>query len=205
MSDKDGHPARDKELVSALADEVSSLRDSAEKLLFSFDRVFPFAVVLVVGGLTVGISGGHRLVLAFIPFPLAIFYAYLLGLNIEGLSRAGHKRYLEERLNQLLQTNAFVEESFVAPTRQGRWRAGRLSVIATQLGVALVLIALSVVGAVTCYQHRVLYFVVYLVTLTIPIVANVAAVFELQGAYKSAYLAAQHSSLGTSGRAPQLN
>jgi hypothetical protein len=181
---------RDELATKALMSEVDALRKSSESLLFSFDRVFGFAVALVVGGLGVGVTAGHTIVLAFIPCPLAIFYLHLLGLNIEGLSRAGHKRFLEEKLNGIL-GSSYLEEPYVAPTRQGKTRLGRPGVFLTQASVAVVLLAVSVVGFFAVLSFGLWYVILYVVSLALPIVGLVASALELGRAYELAYNAAK--------------
>jgi hypothetical protein len=188
-------PADDSAREKALMSEIAALRTSSESLLFAFDRVFPFAVALVVGGLGVGVTAGHPIVLSFIPFPLAVFYCYLLGLNTEGLSRAGHKRYLEEYVNELMGP-IFLEEKYVAPQRQGKYKIGRPGVFLTQLSVAAILVVMATIGSIPAVQTGWLYAFAYFATFSIPLTALVFAARELSVAYEAGYEAAKKAIRG---------
>ncbi|MEU3115837.1 hypothetical protein ABZ652_17305 [Micromonospora chalcea] len=179
-------------LIEALRAEVAALRVSAESLLFSFDRVMNFALVFVIGGIGIALTKDHILVIAFVPFPVVLIVGYLLGLNAEGLSRAGHKRALEERLNDLVGP-VFVEESHVAPMRQGGHWFGRLSVAMLQWLMGLMILGLFVIGFGVLWEHGREFWPLYAAGFVYSLTALGAAVFELSVAYQRAYQAAKSS------------
>jgi hypothetical protein len=186
--------ADDKALVvESLRNEIEALRTSSENLLFSFDRLINFALIFLVSGIGVALTKGHFIIMALIPFPVVIILGYLVGSITEGLSRAGHKRFLEERLNAIIGP-IYLEEEYVAPTRQGTHRYGRLGVAMMQLMMALLLLTLFVVGFVALLDRPLMYRIIYVIFVVYSLINLGSAVAESQSAYQQAYDAAAKSS-----------
>jgi hypothetical protein len=195
MAEEDGQTL----LVESLRNEIEALRASSEKLLFSFDRIINFALIFLVGGIGVALTKGHFIIMALIPFPVVIILGYLVGSIVEGLSRAGHKRFLEERLNSIIGP-VYLEETYVAPTRQGSHRYGRLGVAMMQLLLALLLLGLFVVGFIVLLNRLLIFQIIYSVFVVYSMVNLGSAVAESRISYQRSYDAAKSSE---GGRAPQ--
>ncbi|MGW2270555.1 hypothetical protein [Streptomyces yangpuensis] len=177
--------------VTALRSEVSELRASCETLIFAFDRVLNFALAFSVGGAGIALTKGHFIVMAVVPFPLAVIVGYLLSLNVEGLSRAGHKKYLEEKLNTVLGDAVYLEEGAVAPTRQGRHWYGRPGVVSMQLTVGVLLIGTFGLGLRAVMREYHQFWLLYAAAVLLSLLSLASSVRELSRAYGLAYEAAR--------------
>ncbi|WP_405420585.1 hypothetical protein [Streptomyces erythrochromogenes] len=177
--------------VTALRSEVSELRASCESLIFAFDRVLNFALIFSVGGAGIALTKGHFIVMAVVPFPLAVIVGYLLSLNVEGLSRAGHKKYLEEKLNALLGHTVYLEECAVAPTRQGKHWYGRPGVVSMQLTVGVLLLGTFGLGLRAVMREYPQFWIAYAAAALLSLLSLASSVRELRRAYGLAYAAAR--------------
>jgi len=175
------------EICEALTKEITALRQSAESLYFAFDRVFNFGLVFVLG--VVGLSLTRTSdVLIFAAFPAIALALIYMNLNAEGLSRAGHKKYLEERLNELLGSEVYLEERYVAPTRWGATRViARASVFGTQLMLATLLIGLTASGGTVVVKYGALGVVTYWIATGLSLALVARAFVEILQAYSRAY------------------
>lgn len=191
MEDKD----KVAEVVASLRSEIVALRASSENLMFSFDRIINFALVFLVGGAGVALTTKHFIVMALLPFPVVIILGYLLGLNVEGLSRAGHKRALEERLNSII-GEVFVEESYVAPMRQGKHRYGRLGVVTMQGMLGLLLLVLFGFGFAAVVDKPDIYIALYSFGFVYSLVSLGGGIAELDSSYMKSYNVAKSSMVG---------
>jgi hypothetical protein len=136
-------------LVPLLASKAESLGNQVTGLLPKMENFIGVAVAVLVGAVTLGVTQKHPVILVLLPFPLIILFGYLLQSNTEMLSRAGHKRFLEEKVNELLERRVLLEESDVAPkTLHGKTHFGRLSIVLIQASMVLLLVG-SVVLAIT--------------------------------------------------------
>ncbi|SLA06763.1 Uncharacterised protein [Mycobacteroides abscessus subsp. abscessus] len=174
-----------------LLEELKSLRTSSESLLFAFDRVLNFGFVFAAAVTGLALANSSRVVLAILPFPIVIVILVLINLNTEGLSRAGHKKWVEEQLNTLVHPVVALEECAVAPTRQGRYRVGRFSVFGTQVLLFLILIVLFGVGIGSVLNFRWYWILTFFVSLVVSLTFVVLAMLELFSSYTSAYNAAK--------------
>ncbi|MFE5677900.1 hypothetical protein ACFQ7B_09620 [Streptomyces erythrochromogenes] len=177
---------------------MSELRASCESLIFAFDRVLNFALAFSVGGAGIALTKGHFIVMAVVPFPLAVIVGYLLSLNVEGLSRAGHKKYLaghkkylEEKLNALLGHTVYLEECAVAPTRQGKRWYGRPGVVSMQLTVGVLLLGTFVLGLRAVMREYHPFWIPYAAAVLLSLLSLASSVRELRRAYGLAYEAAR--------------
>ncbi|MFE6912124.1 hypothetical protein [Streptomyces erythrochromogenes] len=177
--------------VTALRSEVSELRASCESLIFAFDRVLNFALAFSVGGAGIALTKGHFIVMAVVPFPLAVIVGYLLSLNVEGLSRAGHKKYLEEKLNTLLGRSVYLEECAVAPTRKGKRWYGRPGVVSMQLTVGVLLLGTFGLGLRAVVREYPGLWIPYAAAVLLSLLSLASSVRELSRAYELAYEAAR--------------
>ncbi|MFD5623944.1 hypothetical protein [Streptomyces yangpuensis] len=102
---------------------------------------------------------------------------HLRSLNVAGLSRAGHKKYLEE--------------GAVAPTRQGKRWYGRPGVVSMQLTVGVLLIGTFGLGlrAVVREYHQ--FWMLYAAAVLLSLLSLASSVRELRRAYGLAYEAAR--------------
>jgi hypothetical protein len=136
-------------VVPLLASKAESLGNQVTGLLPQMENFIGVAVAVLVGAVTLGVTQEHPAILVLLPFPLIILFAYLLQSNTEMLSRAGHKRFLEEKVNELLQRRVLLEESDVAPkTLHGKTHFGRLSIVMIQSCMVVLLVA-SIALAIT--------------------------------------------------------
>ncbi|MGW7456200.1 hypothetical protein [Streptomyces sp. NPDC054797] len=181
----------EEQVIAALRSEISELRASCETLIFAFDRVLNFALAFSVGGAGIALTKGHFIVMAVVPFPLAVIVGYLLSLNVEGLSRAGHKKYVEEKLNGLLGTPVYLEESAVAPTRQGHHWFGRPGVVSMQLTVGFLLLGTFALGLQAVLRDYHSFWTVYAAAMLLSFLSLGSSVSELSRAYGVAYEAAR--------------
>lgn len=179
-------------LVPLLADKAQNLGNQVTNLLPKMDSFIGVAAALIVGAVTLGVTHKHPVVLVLFPFPLIALTAYLLQTNTEMLSRAGHKRFLEEAVNELIGRRVLLEESDVAPTLHGRLPVGRLSILLVQgllasLLVGSVVLAILHLDAVSEFEWRAAFWL----ALGIGTVMLLAAVKEQSVAYERAYQAAR--------------
>ncbi len=175
-----------------MAAEISALRQSAESLLYTpIDRTFASAAVIVGLGVTVGVSQGRHAVLLALPTALAILFGFLLQMNVEMLNRLGQKRYLEELLNSLLRANVFLEEVYVAPTRQGPWRLGRIGLALLQLQLMMVLVTVAGLGYSVVAEYRTWVNWAYSLSLVVASATLAQSALELSKAYQAGYAAAK--------------
>jgi hypothetical protein len=179
-------------LVALLADKAQSLGNQVTNLLPKMDSFMGVAAALIVGAVTLGVTQNHPVILVLFPFPLIALTAYLLQTNTEMLSRAGHKRFLEEAVNELVGRRVLLEESDVAPTLHGRLPFGRLSILLVQgllasLLVGSVVLAILHLDAVPRFAWRAAFWL----ALGIGTVMLMAAVREQGAAYERAYQAAR--------------
>jgi hypothetical protein len=136
-------------IVPLLASKAESLGNQVTGLLPKMENFIGVAVAILVGAVTLGVTQKHPVILVLLPFPLIILFSYLLQSNTEMLSRAGHKLFLEQKVNELLGKRVLLEESDVAAqTLHGRLPFGRLSIMLIQ-ALMVLLLAGSVVLAIT--------------------------------------------------------
>ncbi|MGV9822014.1 hypothetical protein [Nocardia xishanensis] len=174
-----------------LIEELKALRTSSELLLFAFDRVINFGLVFAAGATGLALANSAKIVLILLPFPIAILYLILINMNTEGLSRAGHKRWVEEELDLLLGGKSAIEECAVAPTRQGRFWFGRFSVFGTQILLGVMLVTFFIVGFVKIFSERWYWTLLYAIGAILCFTLLFLAVRELTSAYDRAYQAAK--------------
>jgi hypothetical protein len=108
-------------------------------------------------------------------------------MNVEMLSRMGHKRYLEEIANDHLDRPIFLEEMYVAPSRQGPWKFGRVGLVLLKLQLGLVLVALAVLGYSVMFDFPVWVQWAYTASIVVGVAGLVAGLRELSRAYPRGY------------------
>lgn len=176
--------------IQALIDESIDLGKAIRELLMTADRFLAIAGAIIIGSLTLALFQKQRVVLIGLPFALSMIYTYVIQNYTEVLSRAGHKRAIEERINCLLRQEVMVAETRVAPTR-----AGRLSVTLTFVTAALLVLASAVAGFAVLrgYNDGWLSWLrwVDLVALATPLLAILFAIREMNDAMPKAYEAAK--------------
>lgn len=183
-------------LVSLMASKADSLGNQVTSLLPKMENFIGVAVAILVGAVTLGVTQEHPIILVLLPFPLIVLFAYLLQSNTEMLSRAGHKRFLEEAVNQLLRRRVLLEESDVAPkTLHGSGRFGnygRPSIMMVQSFMVLLLCA-AIALAITHLDsvNGTVGQVVFWAALMAGIALLVAAAIEQGRAYGGGYKAAK--------------
>jgi hypothetical protein len=184
------------ELIGLMAGKADSLGSQVTSLLPKMENVIGVAVAVLVGAVTLGVTQKHPVILVLLPFPLIVLFAYLLQSNTEMLSRAGHKRFLEEAVNELMRRRVLLEESDVAPTTlhgSGRFgRFGRPSIVMVQSFMVILLLgavglAVAHLGAVRETAWRLAFWVALAAGLGL----LVAAVSEQGRAYGGGYEAAK--------------
>jgi hypothetical protein len=180
-------------LVPLLASKAESLGNQVTGLLPKMENFIGVAVAVVVGAVTLGVTQKHPVILVLLPFPLIVLFAYLLQSNTEMLSRAGHKRFLEKTVNELLQQRVLLEESDVAPrTLHGATHFGRLSIVMIQAFMVLLLCG-TIVLAITRLDtiHSAAGRIGFWVALAACVLMLAAAAIEQGGAYSGGYEAAK--------------
>ncbi|TWF80045.1 hypothetical protein FHX44_115982 [Pseudonocardia hierapolitana] len=193
-----GPDDRERIALDAMIQEARELGKALPAFLLSFERIFSLSIVVLIGSLTLGLDPSRHVILVVLPFPLLVFYAFALQAFTEMLSRAGHKRYLEETINERLGEQVLLDEIYVASVRQSRLSHGLMYLsIATFLGL------LAIVGFVVSLRQAA--FVPYLYVIGIVLLAslNVSAYIELRAAYKKGYeIARRATRTGSSGPLP---
>lgn len=187
-------------LLQLLAEKSISLGDQVTSLFPRMENFLGVAIAILVGALTLGLTRSHPLILVLLPFPVVLLYVFLLQVNTEMLSRAGHKRFLEEQVNTMLQLRGnrlaqrrvMLEESDVAVTLQGWLPIGRGSLVLMQ-ALMLVLLAgtswLAVAHLTAIRGHG--WRIVVCAGLAVGIAMLGKAAWEQGGAYKRGYEAAR--------------
>jgi hypothetical protein len=187
-----------RELLSAKA---VSLGEEVTNLLPKMENFLGVSVAILVGAVTLGATDKHPVIFVILPFPLIVLFTYLLQANTEMLSRAGHKRALEEMVNRLASRPVMFEESYVAPrslhgpTHFGRWSIVLIQAALIGLLVGVAALALANLGAVGGTGWKVLVAA----GLALGVAMLASAAIEQGQAYKKAYDAAY---AGFSGVAP---
>jgi len=177
-----------------LVEELKALRMSSEALLFAFDRVLNFGLVFAAAATGLALANGVTIILILLPFPIVVLFLVLLNLNTEGLSRAGHKKWVEEQLNALLGPTA-IEEEHVAPTRKGVVKyIGRFSVFGTQLLLAILLVVLFAVGGAEAIGEGWGWALLFFLGVALSLGLLGIAASELARSYSTAYSAARVAS-----------
>lgn len=118
-SEEDGSNSIDPK-VTVLIEEARELDKASRDFLLSSDKVIALASTIAIGGLTLGLDKKQSAVLIALPFALLSVYIYMFQVYTERFSRSGHRRYLEERINELLDDPVLVNDVRVAPTRDNR-------------------------------------------------------------------------------------
>jgi hypothetical protein len=183
-------------LIGVLASKADSLGSQVTSLLPHMENFIGVAVAILVGAVTLGVTQKHPVILVLLPFPLIILFAYLLQANTEMLSRAGHKRFLEETVNKLLQRRVLLEESDVAPkTLHGTGPLGALGrpSIAMVQGFMVLLLCGAIVLGITHLSSvkGSLGLVAFWVSLTAGVAMLILAAVEQMHAYDGGYEAAK--------------
>jgi hypothetical protein len=202
VTDAQQHPAEHRPvsrdtLVELYSAQARDLGDQIVSLIPSMENFIGVVVAIVVGTATLGLTQKHHtllhVLLALLPFPLIVLTTYLLQANTELLSRAGHKRFLEEKVNELLGSRVLLEESDVAPaTLQGRYPVGRFSVALIQLFLGTLVVGGCVLGVINYhYIHGTGWRAVYWVYFVVGLVILVGAIREQMRAAEGGYQAAR--------------
>lgn len=183
-------------LISLLANKADSLGSQITSLLPKMENFIGVAVAILVGATTLGVTQKHPVILVLLPFPLIVLFAYLLQSNTEMLSRAGHKRFLEEAVNEMLQRRVLLEESDVAPkTLHGTGRFGRFgrpSIVMVQSFMVLLLCGTIALGITHLSSVKATAgLVVFWTSLVAGIALLMAAATEQANAYTGGYEAAK--------------
>lgn len=177
---------------SLLTEKALSLGEQVTELLPKMENFLGVSIAIVIGSVSLGITEEHPQILAILPFFLIVLYVYLLQANTEMLSRAGHKRFLEEEVNSLLGRKVLLEEEYVAPTLHGRFKVGRLSIILIQ-SLMLVLLLGSIALAIANLNSlgSGIWHMVFWTALFGGLVTLAAAAWEQHRAYEKAHRAAK--------------
>jgi hypothetical protein len=196
-------------IVAALIEKATSLGDQVTNLLPKPENIISVGVAILVGAITLGVTDKHPVIFVLLPFPLILLYVYLIQANTEMLSRAGHKAFLEEKVNELLASRrrlakgdqpsrrVLAEESDVAKTLQGKTPLGRASIVLVQsmLMATLILligVAIAHLGAV----HPGRWKLVFWPALGLGSLALAFAGWEQSHAYERAFDAASRGFRG---------
>jgi FtsH-binding integral membrane protein len=186
--------AADRELrIRILNDKAQALGSQATGLLPTAQDVVGLSVVVGIAAVSVGLTQNHPGFLVLLPFPVILLAVMVLQRGTELLSRTGHKRFLEEEVNQLADRALLVEETHVAPASlHGATSLGRPSVTMLVLAFLLLLgltvgVALNHLDHVTGLGWNALFAAALVGGL-----AMIGAAFrENRAAYTAAYAAAR--------------
>ncbi|WP_141585298.1 hypothetical protein [Actinomadura sp. WMMA1423] len=103
----------DDQVLRVLLAEVADLTKAMRELLMTADRFINFSGLIAVGALTLGVikhdEGKNWLAIVFAPYGLAITFGYLIQLYTEVEKRAGYKKFLEARVNDLMRSPVLLE------------------------------------------------------------------------------------------------
>lgn len=186
-------PGPDRDLLlELLSAKAVSLGEDVTNLLPKMENFLGVSVAILVGGLTLGATDKHPIIFVMLPFPLMVLYVYLLQANTEMLSRAGHKRALEEMVNDLAPQPVLFEETHVAPhslhgpTHLGRWSIVLIQAVMLALLVGTILLAIVNLDQVSGIGWKGLVAT----GLALGITMLAAAASEQGAAYRLAYDAA---------------
>lgn len=177
----------DKIVVDTMIKESTELRKFVQDGFTSGERFLNIAVVILVGGLTVGLVNDHPGIFVILPFPLLILIASAFQLYTEALNRAGYRCYLEEAVNKELDRAVLIEESFIGKTRQGRLSLALMQLLITAM-VAVSIIK-SVATAISDFPIAV--YVGDILAMLIGIAMIYTASNEMNAAFKRGYDAAK--------------
>lgn len=105
--------SRDEQALRVMLAETADLTRAMREFLMTADRFINFSGIVVAAALTLGVvkhdEGKNWLVLVFAPYGLAIVFGYLIQIYTEVEKRAGYKRFLEERVNELMARQVLLE------------------------------------------------------------------------------------------------
>lgn len=193
----------DQLVITVLSNKAVSLGTEVTGLLPKMENFLGVTVAIMIGAITLGATDDHPLIFVLLPFPLIVLYVYLLQANTEMLSRAGHKRFLEAKVNELLERPVMLEESHVALTLQGPTHYGRWSIIMIQSTMVILLlgvVALAIANVGTLEQLH--WKIVFWTGLNLGAVNLAVAAVEQGRAYQLGYNAAR---AGYSGDPPPVS
>jgi hypothetical protein len=123
---------------------------------------------------------------------LIVLYVYLIQANTEMLSRAGHKLFLEQKINELLRYRVMLEEGYVALTLHGKTKLGRESIVMIQSIMAAVLLGVITLAAVNFDALKTLgWKLTFAIALGVGLVNLAIALWEQSQAYARGYMAAK--------------
>lgn len=124
--------SEDGQILRILLTEVADLTKAMREMLMTADRFINFAGLIAVGALTIGLikhdEGKNWLALVFAPYGIALAFGYLIQIYTEVEKRAGHKRFLEARINSLVGRPVLLESQI-----NSRVERNRKSVIGMQV------------------------------------------------------------------------
>lgn len=115
MASSNRQGPEDADLLHALEGDIQRCQDLISGILLGGGRLLGLGLVVIGGGLSIGLAGGHREVLIGVPLALLMFLVYWLRMQIEMLSQGGYKRRLEERVNAVLGVSIMSWERRIAP------------------------------------------------------------------------------------------
>lgn len=126
------HETAEDQRIRIMVDQVADLTKAIRELLMTADRFVYLGGLVAAAALTLGVvkyrEGDNWIILVFAPYGLAIALGYLIQVYTEVERRAGHKAYLEERINCTLSAPLLLD-AYVNP----RKTRNRLSVVGLQL------------------------------------------------------------------------
>lgn len=112
--------SRDDPWLDLLAKEILDLRSAEREFLQSGDKFVALASTIGIAGLTIGLVNDQPVALLVLPFALVAVLLFLVQIYTERMSRAGHRKLLEEVANEMMGINLFVEQALIAPLRDRR-------------------------------------------------------------------------------------
>jgi hypothetical protein len=133
--------------------ELARVSDVISSILLSYDRLFAIGAVVFGGGLSIGLQRGRSSILAILPLPITLLFVFGNLLVLEQTAQAGYKRFLEERLNQMIQQNLLAWECYLAPRIPHRSLTGRFILPALYYAFLVGTWAISLVTVWRQYPH----------------------------------------------------
>jgi hypothetical protein len=191
----------DDQVLDIMVAEAADLTKAMREFLMTCDRYVYFGGLLAAAAFTVGVlrhdDGNNWLVLVFAPYALGLSFMYLVQIFTEIERRAGHKKFLEERIRAMVRFPVLLEADVAdwhVRSRPSTWGGQALNT-----AVLLAFVCLSAketfrfhaAGPGVFGVHLINYFVLNLLFLVALIVVLALALVENMRAAGLAYEAAR--------------
>jgi hypothetical protein len=193
---------RGKLILESIIDEAQEIGASMTALTGSVERFIAITGSTAGVGVTLGLFQRQHAVLVALPIVLAILYIFVVQIYTDSATLAGHKRYLETVINEVVGCDFMLARTHVAPRHDRR----PSPVMSTILSL-MVLICLSAVSIWADFRYypdggKLLVVRIGLIALLVYCAVTIAqAVREYIAAEGQAYKSASEADLTATLRA----